>query len=383
MAKKRRGLFDSDLPDDAPTTGEELMPGEDTLSGETGLEGENSSSNDRSLPPTVKTGTDVDTATDSDADSVSPPPRRNLPKTRQRRSILPSGLTPKEYLFVVEFLRHADEIKAAEATGARHPRAFANRCMGNPVVRQEIRDGMERKRLSAEMDAKRIVQELTKVALFNPKSLVDNDGNLRGLHELPDEVAVSIKRLRATMKVGTNKEGEQVRMKILEYVFHDKLDALKQLAQHLGLLKDGVNVNVLTIDWGALVGRKAVPSSDPIEKKITEMKLKALGASVASDGANAQSVQASNLSPGDQFARVLGEELLEDVEPSAEYTGRRDTAGPVQDRSATDGGEGTEVSPAPSPAPPPATNGGVTFKGGIPDNWPGRDGGESPKSSDQ
>lgn len=197
-------------------------------------------------------------------------------RTEQRAATLADPnrkLSSRQELFVQEYVRSADVVKAAEYSGVeaergrlwlRHPR-FVH-------VQLAIDKANQQKRAEAQVDARKIVNELARVAFFNPKDLLDNDGNLLNLRDIPDSVAVSIKKFRVSQRVGIDLSGQPTKIRVTEIEFWNKLDALKQLAQHLGLLKDvTTNVNILSLDWAALLGRKdrsAADQQDPLEAKI-------------------------------------------------------------------------------------------------------------------
>lgn len=182
-------------------------------------------------------------------------------------------LSPRQQLFVMGMIRHGDRKKAAMEAGAKEQKALrvASHWLRDSKVRDAINAGMARKQEKVEIDAKRIVEELARVAFFNPKHILGDEGELRNLRDMPDEVAASIKKFRVSHKVGVGLDGKPTKIRVTEIEFWSKLDALKQLAQHLGLLKDTVKVtNVLALDWGSLMGRAGAAQADPVEERIKE-----------------------------------------------------------------------------------------------------------------
>ena len=193
----------------------------------------------------------------------------------------PTKLTNKQKVFVAEYLTDFNAKRAAIAAGVKSDQAGAVGCQWVnadrfPAVANEVKRMLEERRATASIDARRVVEELTKIALFNPKSMLDKDGNLLELNQMPDYVACCIKSIEASVCVEDDEMYGLVKMKRLKLQFHDKMNALEQIAKHLGLLKDIININqvVQVVDWDKLykVNRPASLSDDALEEKIASVR---------------------------------------------------------------------------------------------------------------
>lgn len=186
-------------------------------------------------------------------------------------------MTPKQMLFAVEFIKDFNGGRAAEAAGVPKKSAWnmASQWLNAdqfPLVAAEIKRLTQIQRDAAEMDAKQIVAELVKIARFNPKRMIDTSGLQIPLQDLPDEIAICIKKYRIRE---TQAEDGSISHVIYDIEFYDKLNALEQLAKHLGLLKESVtNLNILAINWSELY-KPPPKKDDPIELKIRELEDKA------------------------------------------------------------------------------------------------------------
>jgi hypothetical protein len=76
-----------------------------------------------------------------------------------------------------------------------------------------------------------IIQELMKVAFFDPQEICDADGKVLSLRQMSEDARAAIKTVR--VRQGSN--GAQ----LINYTFADKLAALKVLMRHLGMEIDG------------------------------------------------------------------------------------------------------------------------------------------------
>lgn len=83
-----------------------------------------------------------------------------------------------------------------------------------------------------------VLAEYAKAAFFDPKDLFHEDGRLKQVHELDNQVSAAIAGLSVT-QVGGSKEGW---IEEIKYKFADKLKALDGLSKQLGLFQDNINI---------------------------------------------------------------------------------------------------------------------------------------------
>lgn len=190
---------------------------------------------------------------------------RLIPRQNRTTGGNGQGMTARQQVFVDEYLKDPCGQRAAAAAGYKSPGISSARLLNGkdyPLVAKAVAEGMDAKRRLSHVEAIRIVEELAKVAFFNVKSLFDEKGNLIPLHELPDAVAACVKDFKVSQKTGMGASGP-VKLRVVEVKLHDKLNALNQLAQHLGWLKDqsrekAVNENTQVIDWSTMTKRREI-----------------------------------------------------------------------------------------------------------------------------
>lgn len=186
-------------------------------------------------------------------------------------------ITPKQSLWIDEYMVDLNSARAARAVGYANPEFAGQKLLDAkqfPLVSAEVNKRLAERRAKCEIDSKRIVQELIRIGLANPKRMIQVDGTPIALQDLPDEVAASIQEFKVVTKEVKGPDGEPLTVTTTEIKFWNKLDALKQLAQHLGLLKDVTNNNVLiqAINWDALHAAKIDNPLDPIEDRIAAVE---------------------------------------------------------------------------------------------------------------
>lgn len=183
-------------------------------------------------------------------------------------------LSERHKRFVEEYLVDLNAGRAAREAGYRNP------LMGNellkskvyPLIGAAIREGMERKRKSGRVTAERLMEEIAKIALFNPKRLVTEEGAPIPLAELPDEVAAAIREVEIVTR--TSEDGEtrtEARVKLW-----DKMEAINLLAKVLGLVKEkgGAEPNVLVVALDDLYRRSREKYGAKGEPDLLEARIK-------------------------------------------------------------------------------------------------------------
>jgi phage terminase small subunit len=187
-------------------------------------------------------------------------------------------LTEKQEVFVREYV--ATGLAKESALKAGVPLKSASKLATlwlnearYPVVVQAVRHGKQDLAIKAGITGKRILDELARVGFFDPRQLFDENDQLLPVTQLPEHVARVIKKVRLSQRIGRDEDGEVIRVKVTEIELWSKLDALKQLAQHLGLLKgDTTNLNIINIEWDKLLELQQTTYVDPIEAKIESVK---------------------------------------------------------------------------------------------------------------
>ena len=158
--------------------------------------------------------------------------------------------------------------RAAKAAGCKNPSQDANRMLKSPVVQAALGKAIRERAEKFEIKGEHVLKELAAISSVNPQDLVDEEGNVIPLHELPRHVAAAIKSFKTVEREVAGEGGEMTTVKGCEVVFHDKLNALEMLAKHLGLFeKDNAQTKpTITFDISQLYQRPV--TDDPVERLI-------------------------------------------------------------------------------------------------------------------
>jgi phage terminase small subunit len=153
-------------------------------------------------------------------------------------------ITPKKQLFAQEYLVDLNATKAAERAGYSAKTAYSQgeRLLRDVDVKKLIADAMAKRSQSTEITAERVLQELARVAFFDPRRLLNADGSPKPINELDDDTAAVL----AGMDISEEYEGSGEGRKFIGYTkkvkVSDKVAALGLAMRHLGMLKDKLEV---------------------------------------------------------------------------------------------------------------------------------------------
>ena len=150
-------------------------------------------------------------------------------------------MTKKQKKFVEEYLIDLNATQAAIRAGYSPDTAgsIGNENLKKPEIRVRIEKAMAERSKRTGINQDRIIEELAKIALLNPKNLI-NFEEATVKEEATEEDLAAISSIR--VKCFPTKDGEGIEREVKMY---DKAKALELLGRHLGMSKDKVEVSGL------------------------------------------------------------------------------------------------------------------------------------------
>ena len=153
-------------------------------------------------------------------------------------------LTRKERRFAREYVVDLNAAAAARRMGFAHARAnvMGVLMLQRQVVAYEVKRLLRRQFSLLDLTAERVLEELRRVALADPRALFDDAGRLRPLTELTAEQSACIASMDVVKRNLTGGDGE------VETIYRvkcwDKTKALELLAKYFGLLVERGEVDL-------------------------------------------------------------------------------------------------------------------------------------------
>lgn len=142
-------------------------------------------------------------------------------------------LNKKQELFVKEYLVDFNATQAAKRAGysekTSYQQGFA--LLKNPEIQALINKEQQKRVDRLEITADRVLNEIAKIAFFDPRKLFENDGIPKTINELDENTAGAISGLDV-VSIGNSESGMG---QVLKYKIADKNAALEKLCKYLGL----------------------------------------------------------------------------------------------------------------------------------------------------
>lgn len=151
------------------------------------------------------------------------------------------ALSAKARRFVDEYLIDLNATQAAIRAGYSAVAAHnqGSRLMGRADVQAAIAAAQAGRARRTEITADRVMEELARVAFFDLRRVFRPDGTLIPVADLPEDVAAAL----AAVDLATVAKGEGAVEHIAKIKAADKLRALENLARHLGMFRERVEVS--------------------------------------------------------------------------------------------------------------------------------------------
>ena len=147
-------------------------------------------------------------------------------------------MTPKQQRFIDEYLIDLNATQAAVRAGYSPDSAGAIGAenLKKPQIRARIGKAIAAQSRRTGVTADRVIRELAKVAMLNPRDVVDTD-TAQVLPTASDDDTAAIASVRVKESSGDSGDTTEREIK-----FADKLKALELLGRHLGMFDDKLTV---------------------------------------------------------------------------------------------------------------------------------------------
>lgn len=158
----------------------------------------------------------------------------------------PDHLTKMEELFVVEYLVDLNATAAWIRAGGDPKNAdkIGPKKAKSGLVSVAIARAMAERSKRVGVNADRVVLELAKIGLGDPRVLFNPDGSLRAPTDYNADDAAMIEGIKTRRIVEADSEGNMKPVEIQEVKLASKIGALTALGRHLGIFNDKMELSV-------------------------------------------------------------------------------------------------------------------------------------------
>lgn len=167
----------------------------------------------------------------------------------------PDGLNQRQRLFVERYATHLNGTRAYKEAGykAENDQVAAS-CSATLLRNQKVAAALKARQAQAiqasDLTPERIMRELARIGLHDPRKLYDENGDLRPVNTLGDDEAAAISSIesstsRSLPTVGSENpdDAKTIERVLKKLKVHDKLSALTLAMRHHGMLTDNVKLS--------------------------------------------------------------------------------------------------------------------------------------------
>jgi phage terminase small subunit len=161
-------------------------------------------------------------------------------------SAKPVKLTAKQQAFVNEYIIDLNATQAAIRAGYSEDTAgvIGSENIQKPYLAEAIQKAMDMRAERTAITADRVLVEIARMGFADIRQIFTDNGQLRSIADLPDEVAAAVQQVEVVTKPSADVDEDGNRE--VEYVHKiklaDKKGSLEMLAKHLVLLTDKVEL---------------------------------------------------------------------------------------------------------------------------------------------
>lgn len=174
-------------------------------------------------------------------------------------------LTPKQQRFVAEYLVDLNATQAAIRAGYSKKTAaqIGEENLRKPDIASAVAFAKQERAKKTEITAERVLQELSRIAFFDPRRLLNADGSPKPINELDDDTAAVLAGMDITEEFDGYGEGRKFIGYTKKVKVSDKVAALGLAMRHLGMLNDKLQVGGgITVTVKDYTGRKKTDAAD-------------------------------------------------------------------------------------------------------------------------
>ena len=159
-------------------------------------------------------------------------------------------LTPKQSLFVKEYLVDLNATQAAIRAGysAKTASSIGEQLFRKIEIRAAVDSAMKKRVQKTEFNADRVLKEIERVATVDPISLFNEDGTMKQISDIPEDVRRAIASVEVIETFEWEGEGKQRKRVWTGYIKKVKLvpknESLNMAGRHFKMFTDVLDVNV-------------------------------------------------------------------------------------------------------------------------------------------
>lgn len=164
---------------------------------------------------------------------------------REHAAQRPEGLTAKQHAFVAAYIQYRNGAKAARIAGYAEASAHvtASQLLSKPNIQAVLAKFQAKTTTIAEMSASQVLTELARIASADIGLAYNEDGTLKPLSEIPEDVRRAMSGIDIEKKYERNGRDVEHVADVVRAKFWDKTKALDLIGKHHKLFTEKIDLN--------------------------------------------------------------------------------------------------------------------------------------------
>ena len=149
-------------------------------------------------------------------------------------------LTPMQHRFCHEYVIDNNGTQAAIRAGyaPKNAHVTASKYLRISKVKAYVRKLKLELQKKTSTDAEKVIEEFKKIGFANIQDYLHGENNIRNLCEVARDKAAAVESVSTTVNITSNKDGsKEYETRNVKFKLHSKIQALDNLAKHLGLFE--------------------------------------------------------------------------------------------------------------------------------------------------
>lgn len=150
-----------------------------------------------------------------------------------------NGMSPKQRLFIANYLTKQDATKAAIAAGysPKNAKQAGYKALNHPLVKAEIDKHLNAICEKAELDAEKVMKQWAAISESDIRKFFTSDGHLRRVEELDEKSALAVSSVEVVTRPSgeLDEDGRPLVENVHKIKLWDKPGTLRDAAKHAGM----------------------------------------------------------------------------------------------------------------------------------------------------
>lgn len=157
-----------------------------------------------------------------------------------------SALNKRQQMFVAEYLVDQNATRSAIAAGysKKTAKSAGQRLLTHVDIAPLLQQKHNKRLQNLEITADKTLQEIAKLAFYDPRRFFEADGSMKRIHEIDDDSAMAIAGFEVIELFGGSGDQKHAYGLLKKVKLVSKLGSLELLGKHLKLFNESLDIHL-------------------------------------------------------------------------------------------------------------------------------------------